>query len=125
MRIPPTGTFSIPDGDADNICRKRFTFTADSGANLPLTPVESSYYVCTAAQSNPEALLGNTAITDGALVYLPDMCDDLSAGTLGGFVQFVSPIDHRTSPPRLSAPRVRSVSVYSLVLTGQTHSQPD
>ena len=112
--IVPTGTFSIPDEDADNICRKRFTFTKDAGANLPLTPVDSNAYVCTATQSNSECVAANnTAITDGALVHLPDMCDDLSNGTLGGFVHFGSP---NVAAKVICAGVCAQSQLYSLVL---------
>lgn len=77
----------------DNICRKRFTFTASDNSTYGLADhsmVDVEAFVCeSATQTNDDCRAAdNQVLKDGDNVYLPTFCEDIRDQDLGGLIDF-------------------------------------
>lgn len=77
----------------DNICRKRFKFTATDNSTYgdgSHSMFGTDAFVCTSAtQTNEDCRAMNVQLLkDGDNVYLPTMCDDIRDQDLGGLIDF-------------------------------------
>lgn len=92
-----SGSFAIAGNSTseknDNICRKRFTFTATDNetyaeGNHSMFGTEA--FVCNSTtQTNDDCRAMNIQLLkDGDNVYLPTMCDDIRDQDLGGLIDF-------------------------------------
>ena len=92
-----SGTFVIAGNTTseknDNICRKRFTFTAtdnETFAEGNHTIFGTEAYVCNSTTETNDACraANKQLLKDGDNVYLPTMCEDIRDQDLGGLIDF-------------------------------------